>query len=212
MPTPQKTSIICDFREGADQRRFFWPCEIWGSAEYTADGRTPSADILELPGDQPRAAWDHQRVLARVRRARPPPQKFAHRQLCRYRPRDARRSLLQEPRCVRAEFKNLQSQSGRGRAHSQSTRTLYPRKASPADPDPLRVTAPRAKLEHRAQLPPSSTSRPPSMESAPASASTSPTPARALRTQTRRLADARRTRSAVSRAGGARQTENTLCN
>ena len=53
----QKTNIIRDFREDADQRRFFWPREIWGSAEYTADGRTPSTDILELLRDPRRAAW-----------------------------------------------------------------------------------------------------------------------------------------------------------
>lgn len=53
----QKTNIIRDFREDADQRRFFWPREIWGSAEFTADGRAPSADILELLRDPSRAAW-----------------------------------------------------------------------------------------------------------------------------------------------------------
>ncbi len=57
-----KTNIIRDFREDADQRRFFWPREIWGSTEYSANGRTPSADILELLRDPPRAAWV-QRIL-----------------------------------------------------------------------------------------------------------------------------------------------------
>lgn len=30
----QKTNIIRDFREDCDQRRYFWPQEIWGKAEY----------------------------------------------------------------------------------------------------------------------------------------------------------------------------------
>ena len=53
----QKTNIIRDFREDADQSRFFWPREIWGSAEYTADGCPPSGDVLELLRDPRRAAW-----------------------------------------------------------------------------------------------------------------------------------------------------------
>ncbi|KAH8981344.1 farnesyl-diphosphate farnesyltransferase [Lactarius akahatsu] len=53
----QKTNIIRDFREDADDRRFFWPREIWGSTEYTADGHTPSTDIRELLRDPRRAAW-----------------------------------------------------------------------------------------------------------------------------------------------------------
>lgn len=30
----QKTNIIRDFREDVDDKRFFWPREIWGKAEY----------------------------------------------------------------------------------------------------------------------------------------------------------------------------------
>ena len=30
----QKTNIIRDFREDVDDKRFFWPREIWGDAKY----------------------------------------------------------------------------------------------------------------------------------------------------------------------------------
>lgn len=53
----QKANIIRDFREDVEQRRFFWPHEIWGSPEYTADGCPPSADILELFHYTRRATW-----------------------------------------------------------------------------------------------------------------------------------------------------------
>jgi len=53
----QKTNIIRDFREDAEQQRFFWPREIWGSAEYSPDGQTPTADIMQLLREPQRAKW-----------------------------------------------------------------------------------------------------------------------------------------------------------
>jgi farnesyl-diphosphate farnesyltransferase len=53
----QKTNIIRDFREDAEQRRFFWPREIWGAAEHSPDGRTPATNVLQLLREPQRAAW-----------------------------------------------------------------------------------------------------------------------------------------------------------
>jgi len=53
----QKTNIIRDFREDAEQQRFFWPREIWGSAEYGPGGQTPTADIMQLLQEPQRAKW-----------------------------------------------------------------------------------------------------------------------------------------------------------
>jgi len=49
----QKTNIIRDFREDVDQRRFFWPREIWGRKEY---GFTEMSNMHE-PGNEERAMW-----------------------------------------------------------------------------------------------------------------------------------------------------------
>lgn len=53
----QKTNIIRDFHEDAEERRFFWPREIWGAAEYSSDGGTPTKDILQLFQEPRRAQW-----------------------------------------------------------------------------------------------------------------------------------------------------------
>ncbi|TBU47474.1 squalene synthase [Dichomitus squalens] len=57
----QKTNIIRDFREDAEERRFFWPREVWGAALYgKAVGRAGGfADITELyaPGNEKQALW-----------------------------------------------------------------------------------------------------------------------------------------------------------
>jgi farnesyl-diphosphate farnesyltransferase len=53
----QKTNIIRDFREDADERRFFWPREIWGAPQYGPDARTPATDVLQLLSEPKRAAW-----------------------------------------------------------------------------------------------------------------------------------------------------------
>lgn len=37
----QKTNIIRDFREDAEERRFFWPREIWGRKEYIVAAGLP---------------------------------------------------------------------------------------------------------------------------------------------------------------------------
>ena len=44
----QKTNIIRDFREDVDQKRFFWPREIWGRAEYGAALAPPAPAFAEM--------------------------------------------------------------------------------------------------------------------------------------------------------------------
>lgn len=54
----QKTNIIRDFREDADDSRFFWPKEIWGVHGFTdmKDMRLgPGIDVK--PGVKERALW-----------------------------------------------------------------------------------------------------------------------------------------------------------
>lgn len=46
----QKTNIIRDFREDADQGRFFWPREIWGRSEYIIASGLPMTSSLEKGG------------------------------------------------------------------------------------------------------------------------------------------------------------------
>lgn len=53
----QKTNIIRDFREDAEDQRFFWPREIWSAAQYAPDGRTPATCILQLLQESQRAKW-----------------------------------------------------------------------------------------------------------------------------------------------------------
>ncbi|KAI0832114.1 squalene synthase [Trametes gibbosa] len=57
----QKTNIIRDFREDAEERRFFWPREIWGRELYgkAAGGRPAITDLKELyaPGNEKQALW-----------------------------------------------------------------------------------------------------------------------------------------------------------
>jgi len=50
----QKTNIIRDFREDVDQKRFFWPREIWGRKEY--GGFTEMAQ-MHAPGREREALW-----------------------------------------------------------------------------------------------------------------------------------------------------------
>ncbi|KAI8985754.1 squalene synthase [Trametes punicea] len=57
----QKTNIIRDFREDAEQRRFFWPREIWGREIYgkAAGGRPAFTDLTQTyqPGNEQQALW-----------------------------------------------------------------------------------------------------------------------------------------------------------
>jgi farnesyl-diphosphate farnesyltransferase len=59
----QKTNIIRDFREDAEDRRFFWPREIWGAPEYGPDGRTPATCILQLLQEPQRAQWVQSAII-----------------------------------------------------------------------------------------------------------------------------------------------------
>lgn len=49
----QKTNIIRDYREDCDDKRYFWPKEIWGKKEY---GFREMKDMY-LPGAEERAQW-----------------------------------------------------------------------------------------------------------------------------------------------------------
>lgn len=53
----QKTNIIRDFREDADERRFFWPKEIWG--KY---GFNELTDLYQK-GDVERATWAQSEMI-----------------------------------------------------------------------------------------------------------------------------------------------------
>ncbi|RDX50916.1 squalene synthase [Lentinus brumalis] len=66
----QKTNIIRDFREDAEENRFFWPREIWGRELYgkAAGGRPGFADMKELyqPGNEKQALWVQSGMVADV--------------------------------------------------------------------------------------------------------------------------------------------------
>ncbi|KAI0718013.1 squalene synthase [Cerioporus squamosus] len=64
----QKTNIIRDFREDADQNRFFWPREIWGRELYgkAAGGRPGFREMKEMyqPGNEKQALWVQSGMVA----------------------------------------------------------------------------------------------------------------------------------------------------
>ena len=66
----QKTNIIRDFREDAEERRFFWPREIWGAARFgaAAGGRAGFREMRELyaPGNERQAQWVQSAMVADV--------------------------------------------------------------------------------------------------------------------------------------------------
>ncbi|GBE86635.1 Squalene synthase [Sparassis crispa] len=56
----QKTNIIRDYREDVEERRYFWPREIWGREIYgTACGRPAFKDMEDMykPGNEQQALW-----------------------------------------------------------------------------------------------------------------------------------------------------------
>lgn len=55
----QKTNIVRDYREDVEQRRFFWPREIWGRKEYSVDGHGPFKEMKEMcaPENEKQALW-----------------------------------------------------------------------------------------------------------------------------------------------------------
>ena len=55
----QKTNIIRDYREDVEQRRFFWPREIWGRAEYSVNGYGAFKEMKEMcaPENETQALW-----------------------------------------------------------------------------------------------------------------------------------------------------------
>lgn len=55
----QKTNIIRDYREDVEQRRFFWPRQIWGRKEYSVNGHGPFKEMKEmcLPTNEKQALW-----------------------------------------------------------------------------------------------------------------------------------------------------------
>jgi farnesyl-diphosphate farnesyltransferase len=46
----QKTNIIRDYREDVEQRRFFWPKEIWGSKQYGFNEMREMYEAIEADG------------------------------------------------------------------------------------------------------------------------------------------------------------------
>jgi farnesyl-diphosphate farnesyltransferase len=167
----QKTNIIRDFREDADQSRFFWPREIWGSAEYTADGRPPSGDVLELLHDPRRAAWAQSGMIVDALRhvcdaldylrllrnqsvfnfvAIPITMAIATLDLCFMNPTMFERNI--KIRKARAAELIMRSTNPREVVHifKEHARSIHA-KASPADPNFLRVSVACAKIEHWAE-------------------------------------------------------------
>ncbi|KAI0924477.1 terpene cyclase, variant 2 [Taiwanofungus camphoratus] len=56
----QKTNIIRDYREDVEDRRFFWPREIWGREVYGAACGRPAFTKMEQmyqPGSEKQALW-----------------------------------------------------------------------------------------------------------------------------------------------------------
>jgi farnesyl-diphosphate farnesyltransferase len=53
----QKTNIIRDFREDVEERRYFWPREVWG-----AFGATEVEELI-LPGNEDAARWAQSRMI-----------------------------------------------------------------------------------------------------------------------------------------------------
>jgi len=55
----QKTNIIRDYREDVEQRRYFWPKEIWAREEYSVNGRGAFKEMKEMcaPENGKQALW-----------------------------------------------------------------------------------------------------------------------------------------------------------
>ena len=55
----QKTNIIRDYREDVEQRRYFWPKEIWCREEYSVNGHGGFKEMKEMyqPENQQQALW-----------------------------------------------------------------------------------------------------------------------------------------------------------
>ncbi|KAH9011732.1 isoprenoid synthase domain-containing protein [Lactarius hengduanensis] len=158
----QKTNIIRDFREDADDGRFFWPREIWGSTEYTADGHTPSTDIRELLRDPRRAAWVQSAMVVDALRhacdaldylrllrnqsifnfvAIPATMALATLDLCFMNPQMFERNIKIRKAKAAEVLVNI---------FKEHARSIHA-KASPADPNYLRVSVACAKIEHWAE-------------------------------------------------------------
>jgi farnesyl-diphosphate farnesyltransferase len=55
----QKTNIIRDYREDVEQRRYFWPKEIWAREEYSVDGHGGFKEMKEMcaPENEKQGLW-----------------------------------------------------------------------------------------------------------------------------------------------------------
>ena len=55
----QKTNIIRDYREDVEQRRYFWPKEIWTREEYRVDGHPAFKEMEEMrtPENEKQGLW-----------------------------------------------------------------------------------------------------------------------------------------------------------
>ncbi|KAI0297826.1 isoprenoid synthase domain-containing protein [Multifurca ochricompacta] len=185
----QKTNIIRDFREDADERRFFWPREIWGSAEFSPDGRTPATDILQLLREPKRAAWvqsamvvdalrhtcdalDYLRLLKNQSvfnfAAIPATMALATLDLCFMNTTMFERNI--KIRKAKAAELIMRSTNPREVAliFKEYARSIHA-KAHPADPNFLRISVACAKIEHWAERNYPSFIRLPSSSSSPSS-------------------------------------------
>ncbi|KAH8104129.1 squalene synthase [Cristinia sonorae] len=66
----QKTNIIRDFREDVDEKRYFWPREIWGSERFgkACGGRPGFKEMCEMhqPGNEKQAQWVQSAMIVNV--------------------------------------------------------------------------------------------------------------------------------------------------
>ena len=55
----QKTNIIRDYREDTEQRRYFWPKQIWTREEYSVNGHGGFKEMEEMyaPENERQALW-----------------------------------------------------------------------------------------------------------------------------------------------------------
>ena len=55
----QKTNIIRDYREDTEQRRYFWPKEIWAREEYSVNGHGAFKEMEEMctPKNEKQGLW-----------------------------------------------------------------------------------------------------------------------------------------------------------
>ena len=74
----QKTNIIRDFREDAEEKRYFWPREVWADPAYGNGVPAKSIQQLYAPGEEERAAWVQSAMIVDVLRHAPDALDYLH--------------------------------------------------------------------------------------------------------------------------------------